>query len=157
MQVAFGDCPQVLLPCLGQPSSFPSAGCTNTLGCKPQTASEVLEKEETEPNLVPSKSGMLWESSMGDGGSATHQSQPRGHLPSEHLWRAPSQAFLGHTARGFLMALRFLEGLLPAGKRVSPRSPQAHRQSFGHSRCQLCPCLCLQSPVLNLKDEFCRA
>lgn len=26
-------------------------------------------------------------------------------------------------------------------------------QSFGHSMCQLCPCLCLQSPVLNPKDK----
>lgn len=31
----------------------PSAGCTNTLRCKLQTASEVLKKEKTEPNLVP--------------------------------------------------------------------------------------------------------
>lgn len=53
MQVPFGDCLEVLLLCLGQPSLFPSAGCTNTLRCKPQTASEVLKKEKTEPNLVP--------------------------------------------------------------------------------------------------------
>lgn len=53
MQVASGDCLEVLLSCLGLPSLSSSAGCTNTLRYKPQTASEVLKKEKTEPNLAP--------------------------------------------------------------------------------------------------------
>lgn len=57
---------------------------------------------------------MLWEGHQNEAGVTvevvliSHNTgdvcpQPQG------LWRAPSSAFLGHTARGFLMALRFLE------------------------------------------------
>lgn len=51
----------------------------------------------------------------------------------------------GYTARGFLMALRFLEGLLPAGKCL--RDTELWAQQV----------LEVQSPVLSFKDAFCRA
>lgn len=143
-------------------AALPSAGCTNTLRCKPQTASEVLKKGKTEPNLVPSSlgcSGKAPEGSRGDSGSATHQSQHRGHLPSATgLWRGPFQAFLGHSQR-FSDGTE-VSGRLAAFWKVSEPWNPLGTQSFGHSRfyrCQLCPCLCLQGPVLNPKDRFCGA
>lgn len=79
MQVAFGDCLEVLLSCLGQPSLSPSAECTITLRYKPQTASEVLKKEKTEPNLVP----LIWESQENEAGEVLLISHSTGDICSQ--------------------------------------------------------------------------
>lgn len=160
MQVAFGDCPEVLLPCLGPPSSSPSAGYTNTLRCKPQTASEALENEKTRAKPCSPKSGMLWESHQNEAG-VTVEVLLISHSPGD-IWpqsipvESPLPGLPGSHSQRFSDGIEVSGRLAACWKMSEPWKPLG-TQSFGHSRCQLCPCLCLQSPVLNPKDGFCRA
>lgn len=49
------------------------------------------------------------------------------------------------------MALRFLE------QNERALEVLGHAELWAQQVLQLCPCLCLQRPVLNPKDGFCRA